>query len=89
MSIFAKTSFRLAPLVAGGLFVLAGLTAASAQTAAAADFTKFGFPTVAATANFTPGTATSGVARSPHSYRGGVRSSLEFQAMSQVISCPV
>ncbi len=37
----------------------------------------------------TPGTATAGVAISPHSYLGGVRSSFEFQAMSQVISRPV
>src|SRR5262245_61011170 len=36
-----------------------------------------------------PGIATAGVAIGPHSYRGGVRSSFELRAISQVIVLPV
>ena len=36
-----------------------------------------------------PGIAIAGVANGPHSYFGGVRSSVEFMACSQVTACPV
>src|SRR5271157_3278156 len=37
----------------------------------------------------TPGTATGGSGSGPHSYFGGDRSSFEFSACSQVMTCPV
>ncbi len=36
-----------------------------------------------------PGMATGGSGSGPHSYLGGERSSFEFMACSQVITCPV
>ena len=36
-----------------------------------------------------PGIAIAGVANGPHSYFGGVKSSVEFMACSQVTACPV